>query len=894
MSTDSESLRPESQPAPAEVAFDSTESETPVPSAEEEQMVREMQKEIQTRWEELGLERSRPEIEKDVQSWNKRALDRLAEVEKSISAIKTYKEWSALRGALGIDASYLYPPQAELDSLENDISALPASKEKKDWRVKLEEMRDFLDKLQDPVADRYIEVRQRFEKEQAGFKEAYERFLGFLRREKFQGPSLAETKTSFQGMRKEAHLYPVKEEDLKKTVDIAEAVLSDPEETQNTLEEILGRIEKEAESIQKQRGRWSNQDRRRLNDLKGEEAAISDLLAEAKEKLFAKPEYSAETIAEYTLAQAFEPLLWAEEEKEAIQQLANNYLEVKNSPWTPEKKAILRDLMRAVWPRVNIVVCSGMEFKRYKGTPVMKRGGKKYNLDSQAALELFNLAGIPREKFKSALAQERAKKEGKMRFVGGWTRSFPPGAKQKIPGTIMLNMGGREGPVCAVRQQVKNWEKAGQIVTPAHYAKLSPAEKVLWCDHHGAFSGTSTSAAKYLFEVFKFVGFFDEDKIDPYCQTQGYTKEIIKEAIDYVTFEDNKSHPDWHKQKPGDWEKNSPRTILGLTSRLKFTKILDLAKEMGGIKDFTKILNDEEIKKLGLDAASEKQKKTVKETGEIKEILDRNKFAIVPQYEVRRKKKEEGGGEIRRFVDNGFIWEVKSHKYGTVLFTIGGFRGGIDAVRGRFGPETIYTIYNPDFRSLFISSSGQKLPKDLMPQTNGFRLREKMYIVPFGSAMFPSVREVLENLGVEEKDIKKVVSSLEKIQEQEAAEADTERLQEIASDHFSPFYQWLDKEFKIWQKENPKDKTQLRDLLGDRLSALLQGNIQDYLAYVVGWQKVEKQADKHFLSDIADDRMALKEQLLEAYRKRGWTKRDLEADLGPAYHDLFLDLRGKK
>lgn len=908
MSSEAEKLEPV-QPTSEFTAGQEVETSTPRPEKRvqesgeiTEEELKEMVAEVEASWKAEGLTRPPEAIQADVSRWVEKALKRLAEVEKITASISSYQQWSALRHALGTEGTYFYPPTLALDSLEADIGALPDSTEKDDWQDRLEEMRNWLEKLQNPLIAKYWAVREHFEEKQVDFKEAHDRFLKFLRLPAFQGPSLEATKKKIIGL--DRSKYAIKDEELAKMAEVAEAVLSNPEDSQDALKEVLNQVEEEQERLLQKRARQRFVDPKledRLERLGAEQAAISDLLAEVKEKLFAKPDYSVKNLAEYTLAQAFDPSLWSEEERGTVQELASNYLKIKNQLWSPEKKAALRDLIRIVWPRVNVTICSTMEFKRYKGAPVMKRGSKKFNLDSQACREIFHLAGIPRESYTSALARERAIKQGKLNSIGGYTRPHPPGAKEKIPG-IMLNTSGEEGIESPVYQRIKNWEKEGQIITPVHYREqLSPTERILFIDHHGAFSKTSSSAAKFFFEAFDFLGFFDQDQLTPDCRTKGYTKEIIKAAIDYATLEDNKNHPAWQGQKDGEWEKNSPRTILGLTSRLGFVKLLDLIKELGEPEKFVndqvfKNLSDEEIKRFGLEAASKRQQQLVEEAKEIKVDLDKSGLAIVSRHETKKKKKEEGGGEIKRFTGNGFVYELDSPKYGKVLLTLGGYCGGIDAVRGLFGDQVLYVIYNSDFRSLFVSSAGQKLPKDLMEK--GFLLRDKMWIIPFASADFPSMRDTLEKLGVRREDNRAVVASFKEIQQRGGKEINLERAGKIGDKYFKPYYRWLKGKIDARNASHPQEeKIEPADLLGDKLTALLECRLKDYLAYVIHWQEAKRKGGPRFLRDQSESLANIRDAIEDAFEDGEANLADLpdraafQAEVGLILDELDLSSR---
>lgn len=763
--------------------------------------------------------------------------------------------------------------------------------------------------------------------EKKGKSETHKLSLDLLRY--YRSSSVREMKKKISAMRgQKSEKYP----NFETAVAVALDILDDKEEWRSALIQIIRLIKNKLERVKNKkkqgRGRQLTNFDREEEKLESELSEFNRFLIEVSREIADDSKISAENLAEYTLAWAFDDNLWTAEEKEqreAAQKLASEYLALsKEGEWTPERKMALKELIREIWPRLDMAVCAKMIPEGSAGAMKMEGIG----LDSQAGLWLFDLAGIYRAKDLPLSAEEA--KELKM-IKPGETYYFPPGGGERVPGDIMFNLGKKEGIVSSVRDAAKGMRKQGQEMTPEFYKLISPQERDLWCDHHGSMSDVSTSAAKFFFNTLAFLGFFESD--DQYFkewQAKGYNEEIIKQVIDFITQEDNKSHPAWREQGEGDWEKNSPRTVLGLLSRVNFTRLLGLAKDFGGTEDFTRILTDEQIEKLDLEKESEAQKKSVETAKAMKKELDEKGFAV----------KLNEQGRVR-----APIYKTESPAFGTVLFTTGGFPGGIDAIRGLYGSDAAYVIYNLEQRSLFISTTGKNLPDNLLGDI-GFLLRDKMWIVPPGSVEFCKIRQIMAALGVKDKKIAENRFLLDAVKAQEVEKGKLER---VAIKYLTPFLDYLvensivpssaikekigndfftllEAEMQTYLKSavpssNVKEGAyQLRVILealeaneeksaknsslinvviqafagimrkkiGDRLFSLLSADINAYMGYVNQTKQVKNEGDPETIQSLRKNNLPkLKEVLLRGEEKRRRTEKYLIKIFGPAYDDLF-------
>lgn len=219
-----------------------------------------------------------------------------------------------------------------------------------------------------------------------------------------------------------------------------------------------------------------------------------------------------------------------------------------------------------------------------------------------------------------------------------------------IEGRIHLDVGDRDGIVV---------EKDG---------------KTVFFDHHSDKSGNTTSAAKLVYEGLTSVGLLKPEK-------------YLDELVNFVTQMDNNTQPDKARLFSEFY-----RTVIGLQRFMQFDKLLVYFK--AGRKP-DGILDNGDLKWLGMEQRSLEQKKVV----------------------------DESFVKLEELGNNGFVINTKN--YGKVVVDIGKkLRAGFDAVQG--GGYQSYIIWSPEESSFFITSTS---PLDINLE-QGVRVRGTMWIKP--------------------------------------------------------------------------------------------------------------------------------------------------------------------
>ena len=198
--------------------------------------------------------------------------------------------------------------------------------------------------------------------------------------------------------------------------------------------------------------------------------------------------------------------------------------------------------------------------------------------------------------------------------------------------------------------------------------------KTVFMDHHADESGEDTSATKVVYEVINSLGLLKKEK-------------HLDKLVEFVTQIDNCTYPDEEK-----YFKNSHKTILGLQRFIHIKHLLNFFK---ADRNPTEILQDSELKKMGLFRRSQTQKKAA----------------------------ESSLAELKKMETDGLI--IPSDRYGKIAVDIGKkVKAGSDAAKA-YGCGA-YIIWSPKEKSFFISVKDE-LTDDF---SQGKKIRNKMWIKP--------------------------------------------------------------------------------------------------------------------------------------------------------------------
>ncbi len=380
--------------------------------------------------------------------------------------------------------------------------------------------------------------------------------------------------------------------------------------------------------------------------------------------------------------------------------------EIKTFQWTDERKTKARELMRGIWPAINVYV------------PRKESG--EIGLDSRASLLLLDLAGL-RPK-----SNDRAKERN---------RTCDPG--EKYPGTITINSGNTEGIESPIADRAKD-DLLGHKTVP--YQRIPRELRRLVIDHHGEASAKEFSASRYLYNSLNSLGFFDTPEFAQLAKLENISKQGIEKMLTFVDQEDNKTNQFWREQPPGWWASHAPDTMLTLAKNAFPYRILRYF-ETHNLDDVSEPLTDKDIKMFHLTKAQEKMRALVGHAQQLWKTLTQN-------GESTRYQKKNNEVIVHRHL------RLKSPTYGEVILATNGFPGSIDGVRGTAGKHAVYAIYEPARGAFFLSTTGQTLPEDFL--ATGERKRESMWVRGGKDEPIPSVTELLTALGVREGSLSQI------------------------------------------------------------------------------------------------------------------------------------------
>jgi len=185
-----------------------------------------------------------------------------------------------------------------------------------------------------------------------------------------------------------------------------------------------------------------------------------------------------------------------------------------------------------------------------------------------------------------------------------------------------------------------------------HGVIVEDGGQTVFIDHHSDESGKDNSATKFTYDLLVSLGLLEK-------------QEYLDKLVEFVTQEDNKTYPNEER-----YFENYGRNLFGLRDHIKFEHLLEFFKE--GHKPY-EVLQEKELKKMGLFQVSKKKKEMVKESlAELARIKDKGLIIEAPRY-----------GKIAVDVDKKIAF-------------------GFDAIR-HAGYQT-YLSWSPVDNSFFISS----------------------------------------------------------------------------------------------------------------------------------------------------------------------------------------------
>ena len=284
------------------------------------------------------------------------------------------------------------------------------------------------------------------------------------------------------------------------------------------------------------------------------------------------------------------------------------------------------------------------------------------DLDGRGALGLLRRAGILDPKnyvvYSRAVEKKPYRSEIMMKTVEGQSPARKKSHKilsyvaagETLPGAIHLDTGNKEGVI-------------------------SDEDASAFFDHHGPKSGLDSSATKKVYETLLSLGLLEQD-------------EALEKTVEFITMMDNGTFPEMEK-----YFMSFHQTVLGLERYIRFESLYQFFKDVHQPAD---LLSYQELKKYGLDKASEKQ-----------EFLQ-----------------EKAKQEFRQLERDGFLIGTKVG--GKALIVVGRrFSGGYLGAK-HFGAK-VYIIWSPAEGSFFISNNEENLPLNL---SQGENIRGKMWIKP--------------------------------------------------------------------------------------------------------------------------------------------------------------------
>ncbi len=155
----------------------------------------------------------------------------------------------------------------------------------------------------------------------------------------------------------------------------------------------------------------------------------------------------------------------------------------------------------------------------------------------------------------------------------------------------LLNLAGIDTKNLEYREPGKH--TAGKInidTGERHGIVLEDGGKTVFIDHHSDESGKDSSATKFTYDLLVSLGLLEKQK-------------YLDKLVEFVTQADNKNFPG-----AGKYFKNYGRNLLGLRDHIKFKHLLEFFE--AGHEPY-EVLQEKELKKMGLFAASKQKEATV-------------------------------------------------------------------------------------------------------------------------------------------------------------------------------------------------------------------------------------------------------------------------------------------
>lgn len=321
------------------------------------------------------------------------------------------------------------------------------------------------------------------------------------------------------------------------------------------------------------------------------------------------------------------------------------------------------------------------------------------SLDGRAAIELLRLAGVKvydrvfpeipgsKKNLFHVLAGEVDPASAFAVNTGGVHGVGFTGAERELTRAHKTGAGPEKGSAEELFQRFVALRKEKKPLPDDFFAQISPDQLKMFLDHHSPRSSQETAGVKYLYECLRALGSFDHLKPKE--------REALERAIQFVVYDDNKSHPHYLGQFWLDkWETVGHRTPLGLARFMTLERLMAVYQKYGdSIDTDIREFSDQELQELGLAEISQKQKELT----------------------------ERAGKEFDELVREGYVLE--DTKYGPVLvlplqMEANGklfkkyLTGGVDMVAARFGDGGIMH-YNHLAGELFFSTTG--VPVDRIP-----------------------------------------------------------------------------------------------------------------------------------------------------------------------------------
>lgn len=222
-----------------------------------------------------------------------------------------------------------------------------------------------------------------------------------------------------------------------------------------------------------------------------------------------------------------------------------------------------------------------------------------------------------------------------------------------------------------------------------HGVVVEDGGKTVFIDHHSDESGKDSSATKFTYDLLVSLGLLEK-------------QESLDRLVEFVTQMDNKNFPGAEK-----YFKNYGRNLLGLRDHIKFKHLVEFFE--AGHQPY-EVLQEKELKKMGLFAASKQKEATV-----YKALMG-----------------------LERFKENGLV--VESPRYGKIAVDIDKkLPLGPDAIS--YAGYQTYLSWSPASNSFFISSVSPIT--DSFPQ--GKKIRGTMWIKPAidGVPLSVTLKEIL-------------------------------------------------------------------------------------------------------------------------------------------------------